>query len=81
MKNVFFFTFVTGDGVREEGNEEDDQMVPGSVRLLAEWVRRAADDGDFRGRFKGIGDVVNADEVALENKEPNSSASSFWIPV
>ncbi|CBJ31520.1 conserved unknown protein [Ectocarpus siliculosus] len=45
-----------------EGDAED---VPESVRLLVEWMRRAQDDGNFRGRFKAIGDIVNMDEVGL----------------
>ncbi|CAM9950646.1 unnamed protein product [Ectocarpus sp. 4 AP-2014] len=45
-----------------EGDAED---VPESMRLLVEWMRRAQDDGNFRGRFKAIGDIVNMDEVGL----------------
>lgn len=47
------------------GGLEEEEEVPGSVRLLAEWVRRASDDGNFRGRFKAIGDVINAEEVLI----------------
>lgn len=50
---------VDGDGRAE------DEGVPESVRLLAEWMRRAEDDSNFRGRFKVIGDLVNADEARL----------------
>ncbi|CAB1106755.1 unnamed protein product [Ectocarpus sp. CCAP 1310/34] len=45
--------------------EGDAEGVPESVRLLVEWMRRAQDDGNFRGRFKAIGDIVNMDEVGL----------------
>lgn len=45
--------------------EDDAEDVPESVRLLVEWMRRAQDDGNFRGRFKAIGDIVNMDEVCV----------------
>lgn len=55
----------TSDGgkIAEGGGGGGETTVPESVPLLAEWMRRAADDGDFRGRFKAIGDVINMDEV------------------
>ncbi|CAM9726637.1 unnamed protein product [Scytosiphon promiscuus] len=56
-----------GPGCRQEGGERGGGYgeVPESVRLLVEWMRRAEHDGGFRGRFKAIGDIVNADEVGL----------------
>ena len=53
-----------GGGEDKDGEAEDGD-VPESVRLLVEWMRRAEDDGNFRGRFKAIGDIVNADEASL----------------
>lgn len=55
-----------GGGEQEEGGGEGGEYgeVPESVRLLVEWMRRAEHDGGFRGRFKAIGDIVNADEAS-----------------
>lgn len=52
-------------GSADDGGEGEDGEVPESVRLLVEWMRRAEDDGNFRGRFKAIGDIVNADEASF----------------
>lgn len=54
-----------GGGVGEEGEGAGEEEVPESVRLLVEWARHAEDDGIVRGRFKAIGDIVNADEASL----------------
>ncbi|CAM9454084.1 unnamed protein product [Laminaria digitata] len=51
-------------GGRGEGEGREGREVPGSVRLLAEWTRLAEEDGSFRGRFKAIGDIINADEAS-----------------
>lgn len=56
-----------GDAVRggvDGDGEEGDGDVPESVRLLVEWMRHAEDDGIVRGRFKAIGDIINADEAS-----------------
>lgn len=56
--------FNKGDFPAGNGSEEgEEDALPESVPLLAEWMRRAPDDGNFRGRFKAIGDVINVNEV------------------